>query len=45
MQLEFSNLVKKNKMEMVEQNLSLPHLPGDVISVFTKPLSKTVQSA
>lgn len=33
----FSNLVKKYGMQMLEQNDSLVHLPGDLISVFKKP--------
>ena len=37
----FEEFIKKYKMEMVEQNFSLTHLPGDIISVFTKSSSKT----
>ncbi len=33
---EFLNLVTENNLKMHEQNTELPHLPGDVISVFTK---------
>jgi len=29
--------VKDNKMTLLEQNESLPHKPGDVITVFSKP--------
>ena len=34
----FAELVKKHQMEMIEQNYDLVHIPGDVISVFRKPL-------
>jgi ubiquinone/menaquinone biosynthesis C-methylase UbiE len=34
----FAEIVKKDQMEMVEQNYDLVHIPGDVISVFRKPL-------
>jgi ubiquinone/menaquinone biosynthesis C-methylase UbiE len=32
----FAKLVEKNGMKIVEQNSTLPHLPGDIISVFRK---------
>jgi ubiquinone/menaquinone biosynthesis C-methylase UbiE len=34
---KFAELVKDNKMTLLEQNESLPHKPGDVITVFSKP--------
>ena len=33
---EFEKLVKENNMKIIEQNLELPHLPGDVITVISK---------
>ena len=33
---EFLNLINENNLKMNEQNTDLPHLPGDVISVFRK---------
>ena len=33
----FAHLVTKHGLELVEQDDRLPHLPGDVISVFRKP--------
>jgi SAM-dependent methyltransferase len=35
--LFFTNLIEKYGMELVEQNDSLPHMNGDLISVFRKP--------
>ncbi len=34
---KFAELVKDCKMTVLEQNESLPHRPGDVITVFSKP--------
>jgi len=34
----FTHLVEKHGMRLVEQNTSLPHKPGDLISVFMNPL-------
>ena len=33
----FAYIVKKHQMGMTEQNRSLPHIPGDIISVIIKP--------
>ena len=33
---EFLKLINDNSLKMSEQNIDLSHLPGDVISVFTK---------
>jgi len=33
---QFANLVKKYGMKVIEQNETLVHLPGDVITTFTK---------
>lgn len=33
----FAHLVTKNGLEMIEQNETLAHNPGDLISVFMKP--------
>jgi SAM-dependent methyltransferase len=33
----FTNLVEKYGMKIVEQNATLPHIQGDLISVFVKP--------
>lgn len=32
----FAHLVEKHEMEVLEQNATLPHFPGDLISVFRK---------
>lgn len=34
----FAHIVKKSKMEIIRQDYSSVHLPGDVISVFLKPI-------
>jgi len=34
----FTHLVEKHGMRLVEQNTSVPHKPGDLISVFMRPL-------
>ena len=36
----FKTIVCKYKLEMVEQNSPLPHFPGDMLSVFRKPMQK-----
>ena len=33
---EFLELIEKNNLKIIEQNLELPHLPGDIISIFEK---------
>ncbi|MGH2569877.1 MAG: class I SAM-dependent methyltransferase [bacterium] len=33
----FAHLVAKHGLELVEQDAELPHMPGDVISVFRRP--------
>ena len=33
----FAHLVEKNGFRLVEQNTELPHMRGDVITVFEKP--------
>jgi SAM-dependent methyltransferase len=33
----FAKIVKEFQMEILEQNFELSHIPGDVISVFSKP--------
>jgi hypothetical protein len=32
----FAHIVKKNGMIMIEQNDTIAHLPGDIVSVFLK---------
>ena len=34
----FAYFVRKHEMQMIEQNHGLAHIPGDIISVFMKPL-------
>ena len=34
----FSDLVEKNKLDLLDSNTSLPHKHGDVVTVFSKPL-------
>ena len=40
----FAHLVEKHGFSLVEQNDSLPHKPGDVITVFRKPQAATAAS-
>ena len=37
---QFAKIVEKYGMKIIEHNLDLPHFPGDIISVFTKPADR-----
>jgi hypothetical protein len=36
-------MVAKHGMKLVEQNEDLVHIPGDIISVFTKPFANQIK--
>lgn len=39
----FAQMVAKHGMKLVEQNDDLVHIPGDIISVFTKPFANQIK--